>query len=267
MKNVLLLAHDDAGQEARFQAALDATRALDGHLHCLDIALLPPFSDDPLEAGTQALLLQRERARESRNKDRLTARLQHEDIPWSWSDVVGSVGPCLAAAAKLSDLIVVTGNLDEVIFPTSGAISRLIVNARRPIMAVPGNVRRLPVDGHVLIAWDGSFGAASALRAAVPLLRFARRVTLFEIDDGSIGTPAADAAAYLARYDIHARTARDFVIADPVADVLLFTVDSEKADYVVMGAYGSHHRLTEALFGGVTRAMLAACPVPLFLAH
>src|SRR4051812_13689734 len=28
MKNVLLLVHDDAGQEARFQAALDVTRAL-----------------------------------------------------------------------------------------------------------------------------------------------------------------------------------------------------------------------------------------------
>ena len=42
MKNVLLLIHDDAGQEARLQAALDVTRALEGHLTCLDVAIVPP---------------------------------------------------------------------------------------------------------------------------------------------------------------------------------------------------------------------------------
>jgi hypothetical protein len=35
MKNVLLLVHDDLGQEARLQAALDIVRAIGGHLHCL----------------------------------------------------------------------------------------------------------------------------------------------------------------------------------------------------------------------------------------
>ena len=41
MKNILLLVHDDPGQEARVQAALDLTRALDGHLTCLDVAAMP----------------------------------------------------------------------------------------------------------------------------------------------------------------------------------------------------------------------------------
>lgn len=35
MKNVLLLIHDDDGQEARLQVTLDLTRALDGHLTCV----------------------------------------------------------------------------------------------------------------------------------------------------------------------------------------------------------------------------------------
>ena len=38
MKNVLVLIHDDAGQEARLQAALDVVRNLDGHLACLEVA-------------------------------------------------------------------------------------------------------------------------------------------------------------------------------------------------------------------------------------
>ena len=41
MKNILLLVHDDAGQEARFQAALDIGRAVEGHLSCLDVTVIP----------------------------------------------------------------------------------------------------------------------------------------------------------------------------------------------------------------------------------
>jgi nucleotide-binding universal stress UspA family protein len=33
-----------------------------------------------------------------------------------------------------------------------------------------------------------------------------------------------------------------------------------------MGGYG-HSRFGELLFGGVTREMLAHCPVPMFIAH
>ncbi len=43
MKNVLLLVHDDVGQESRYQVALDLTRALQGHLMCLDVTYVPPW--------------------------------------------------------------------------------------------------------------------------------------------------------------------------------------------------------------------------------
>ncbi|MEI9928819.1 MAG: universal stress protein [Sphingomonas sp.] len=33
-----------------------------------------------------------------------------------------------------------------------------------------------------------------------------------------------------------------------------------------MGGFG-HRRMAEAIFGGVTRTMLNACPVPIFLTH
>lgn len=41
MKNILLLVHDDDGQEVRLQAALDLVRALDGHLTCVDVTPRP----------------------------------------------------------------------------------------------------------------------------------------------------------------------------------------------------------------------------------
>ncbi len=46
MKNILLLVHDDEGQEARLQAALDLVRTLDGHLVCLDVTPFPVMAGD-----------------------------------------------------------------------------------------------------------------------------------------------------------------------------------------------------------------------------
>jgi nucleotide-binding universal stress UspA family protein len=39
-----------------------------------------------------------------------------------------------------------------------------------------------------------------------------------------------------------------------------------KAAYIVMGGYG-HSRVSEYMFGGLTRSMLSASSTPLFIAH
>ncbi len=46
MKNVLLLIHDDAGEEARLQVALDLARGLSGHLICVDIVQTASAAND-----------------------------------------------------------------------------------------------------------------------------------------------------------------------------------------------------------------------------
>lgn len=62
MKNVLLLVHEDAGQEARLQAALDLTRALRGHLTCLD-GTCYPVAAGCFDPGAEAAMLEEARAR------------------------------------------------------------------------------------------------------------------------------------------------------------------------------------------------------------
>lgn len=267
MKNVLLLVHEDAGQEARLQAALDLTRALDGHLQCLDVSLMPVLASAPYDGVGQALLLEDERTREDDNKIRLKARLAHEDVRWDWSDATGSFAGCIRDEAAFADLIVLNRKLDSFPYPDMrGAATEIVIKAGKPIVAVPDEVRNFPVMGRALVAWDGSTKATAALRAAVPLLQLAGSVVILEIEDGSVVTPAEEAATYLARYDIHARVVRDFAVANPTCDILLLGVEIQRADYVVMGAY-SHMQATEAIFGGCSRTMLTKSPVPVFLAH
>jgi len=68
MKNILLLVHDDEGQEARLQAALDLTRALDGHLSCIDMTVMPVIVGDYYAGGDTAILLGEEREREGSDR-------------------------------------------------------------------------------------------------------------------------------------------------------------------------------------------------------
>ncbi|MCW3836512.1 universal stress protein [Sphingomonas canadensis] len=268
MKNILVLVHDDQGQEARLQAALDLTRAVEGHLNCLDVSIIPMAVDDYVPVGGSALLLAEERENESKNRDKITARLEREDVPWTWSDVTGDVSEALREASALADVIVINRQFDDLPWPNMRAIAgELLAKGEAPLLAVPAEMRGVAfAGGRALVAWNGSHAAGEALQAAVPLLTLASEVTILEIDDGSIDKPATEAAQYLSRHGIEPVLRRVSSGGSSTAEALLAQVADMRPDYLVMGGYG-RSRLVEALFGGVTRRMLTESPVPLFLAH
>ena len=267
MKNVLLLLHDDVGQEARLQTALDLVRAIEGHLVCLDVAMLPAFVGDPYYGDGGALLLQEERAREDLNRTKIRERLTHEDISWDMTAVTGDLATSLKEAAGLADIIVVNRKLDHLAYSDmSRLVGELVVKSGKPVIAVPEHIRAFHVAGRAIVAWDGSAASMAALQAATPLLKLSESVIIVEIDDGSLQTPARDAAAYLSRHGIHALIRLEKAQGRPVGDILLSEIEDRGSEYLVMGGYG-HWRVVEALFGGVTRMRLEKSPVPLFLAH
>jgi len=267
MKNILLLVHDDLGQEARLQAALDIARALGAHLHCLDVTLVPSVLATPTGGYGAGILFQDAREAEGLNKDQVQERLRQEDVPWSWADAIGDFAPALRDAAGLADLIVVNRALDY--FPVPDmlhAAQEVIVTSARPIVAVPDDARLFNCFGKALIAWDGSAEARSAMMAAVPMLRLAEKVTLLEIGVTDAETTAEEAATYLARHGIEPRIVHEEQGEESIGEALLRAVRNHRPSYVVMGGYG-HLPVTEALFGGATRTMLKESPVPVFVAH
>ncbi|WP_066552265.1 universal stress protein [Croceicoccus bisphenolivorans] len=266
MKNIMLLVHDDAGQEARLQVALDITRALGGHLECLDVFDLPIMAADYYTGGSGAALAEMVKADERKAIAKLQARLAREDVPWTIGETLGTYPEALARASDYADLIVVSSRLGN--GGESGERVRpeaLPLKAHRPVMAVPPESRGLDVAGRALVAWDGSHACNEALRCAVPLLRHAERVTLLEVNNPQGAFAMTDAATYVARHGI----AVDLVERNTegaVADMVLAHAGHFGADYIVMGAYGKP-RLAEAVFGGVTRTMLIESTVPLLVAH
>ena len=268
MKNILVLAHDDCGQEARLQVAMDVTRAIDGHLTCLDVAMTSLVAADFTGTYTGIAILAEERQAEAANGAALKARLSREDIPHNVIDATGDAATCLRAAAKLADLIVVNrGSDDKSAYPNMFDLAGdLILESRTPVFAVPEKARSIDLQGQAVVAWDGSDHAAAALRAAVPLLKRARSVTLFYAEDGSLKLPLEDAAAYLSRHGVHATIRREKCLMDRPGSVIMAEAMIEHAAYVVMGAF-SRSRFLEATFGGATQRMLSDSPVPIFIVH
>ena len=182
MKNVLLLVHDDPGQEARLQAALDVVRAVHGHLTCFDVATGAGFVGDSHRPAEAAINDAWQRA--AINRAGLELRLGTEGLPWSWINATGDIATCLQNQAVLADLTVLNRQPDTFQIPDMRAIaSELVVTTRKPLLAVPEASRGVHLSGHAMIAWDGSDEVAITLRAAVPLLKLAQRVTIVEIVD------------------------------------------------------------------------------------
>lgn len=267
MKTVLLLVHDDEGQEARLQAALDATRALQGHLTCLHVTEFRPIMGDAYGMSGSVMLLELEQEKEAENRAKIEKRLAVEGVPFDWVEMTSALAPAIEEAADLADLIVVNGKLPTYFqSDVRRLVERLVTRTRKPLLAVRDAKGFRPADP-VLVAWDGSDPASAALRSAMPLLRMSDSVTLYEVDGGSGGRSIEDAAEYLSRHGIKADVVQEKAEGDDSASSLILAeLESGRFGWAVMGAF-STSRFRQALFGGTTKEILREAPVSLLIAH
>ena len=71
----------------------------------------------------------------------------------------------------------------------------------------------------------------------------------------------ADVTQYLARHGVPIGKQIATVAKEPEGDLLLALADQQHVDLIVAGAYG-RTRLSEWIFGGMTRHLLNTSPVP-----
>ncbi|HEY7806833.1 MAG TPA: universal stress protein [Croceibacterium sp.] len=271
MRSILLHVNNDAGMEARLQAALDLARAFDGHITCLQPISFDFAVPGDLYGTMIAELLPAMQEAADAVRDRMRARLGAEDVAWDWKQAEGPSRPLLIEAEALADLVVV-GARDPASNGTgpSELAGYLAVHGRSPLLVVPETTRALDLAGPAVIGWNGSLEGAHALRAAVPLLRRASSVTLANVaeaaEESNPSLPCIDAAEYLSRHGIVSEIVEIGRGEETVAGALANAAAACGAVYLVIGAYG-HTRALETVFGGVTRELFSDPPLPLFTAH
>jgi nucleotide-binding universal stress UspA family protein len=266
MKNVLVMVHDDLGQESRLQCAFDAVRALDGHLYCLDVIDFPVVVSEEYSAFSSGIIFVEETEQRAANRSTVEDRLKGEGLPYEWIEDNGDFAASIERNSALIDLIVINTMPSERSGSDLHLPARLALKQDIPLLAVPTRATSFDPRGPALIAWDGSTSANEALQAALPLLRMAANVTVMSVTERGAPANASEAAAYLSRHDIAADVKIIETPTLPVSTYLLDEIETLGASLCVLGAY-DHAPLRERLFGGTTERLLKHSQVPLLLAH
>ncbi|MFQ5958209.1 MAG: universal stress protein, partial [Alphaproteobacteria bacterium] len=134
------------------------------------------------------------------------------------------------------------------------------------ILVVPPDARA-SLAHRVVVGWNGSVAAARAVAAAMPFLAAADAVTVLTTREGAEPRAAAnDLALHLAWHGVGA-SAQTFETGGlSVGQALLAEAQDLGCDLLVIGGYG-HGRMRELILGGVTRHLLAAAAMPMFVAN
>ncbi|MEQ1610118.1 MAG: universal stress protein [Hyphomonadaceae bacterium] len=141
----------------------------------------------------------------------------------------------------------------------------------RPVLVVPPVWKSQQIGGSVLVCWKPTREAARALADADDFLLNARQVTVVTVDarpseDGYSPRPGFDIAAHLARRGVSVQLANLDSLGRTEAGAVQEHALAIGADLVVMGAYG-RSRMSEFIFGGMTREMLRSASLPVLMAN
>jgi nucleotide-binding universal stress UspA family protein len=288
IRKVLVPIDGTAAARAALETALAVGTLMRSHVEALHVRIEPAAAVPFVGEGMSGALLQdlidlterqiAQRAADARalfdqvcgSRGVAVAELPHPDVAEragpsaAYVEVLGQEDEATVARARLADLAVLArpnGGPDR---PGSAVFDAVLLESGGPVLiappAAPGALVR-----HVAVAWNDSGEAARALKAALPLLARADRVSLIAVaeEEGGAPDPLAAVAAFLAWHGIAAST---HVVTAPGSTGQALVDACADADLVVMGAY-THSRLWRLILGGVTQHMIADTALPLLMAH
>ena len=275
-KTIIVHIQDDETLKGRIEAALSLARAYRAHLNCVHVTPVEAYVAFDSFGGVFVMnsVMEALDEQEAAIRTRIEEELKNEDVSWDFEQVTGNVAGQLTSRSALADLVV-TGRSKkraDVGGPGIRFLGELLERARTPLF-IPGDDES-PCDptAPAIIAWDGSYEAANAVRSALGMLKLTSQVRVIQVSEEKVEAfPGTRLLQYLSRHGMHAELQvepsgaidanREFI-----SGLLMAQARSLGAGYIVMGGY-NHSRIGQYLFGGVTRTMLSACPVGLVIAH
>lgn len=284
---ILLPATGGPADPPTFAIALQVARLFGSHLAFLHVHRDPHHDIASLGAGHFGLgfrasaaladLQQQADAQEHAAEAAWRAFCGRENVPVveapgtpgisaEWLTEAGALAPWLAAHGRAADLIVM-GRRGEGQTIALDVLEAVLMEAGRPVLIAPETAPVLLADT-VAVAWKDTRDAASAVAAALPFIRAARRVIAFTVEEeASAGDHSGRRLLRSLRWNnpnVAVQTLRRDSQA-PAATLLQAATDAG-ATLLAMGCYG-HSRLREAVFGGFTRDILEHAPLPVLMAR
>jgi len=275
MKLVDLAVHLDHGSQC--QVGLDLAVVLaqrcEAHLTGVYVDSVPMAPELLAMSASPVLMdtiVEEETERAQKARRRFDDSLNASGVRSSFRRAGGPRFVALSTHARYADLMVISQD-DESPAVGGGFADYVVMDCGRPVLIVPYIGAPAPLDGTVVVAWNGSRESARAVNDALPLLLMAQQVDVLVIDPDDTplydaALPGADLCEHLARHGLKVEAKVNRGAGGSAGDQLLSHVADVSANLVVMGAYG-HSRLREMVLGGVTRHMLQHMTVPVLMSH
>lgn len=276
-KSVLTIITDAKAAPTPLAHAIALAAAQDAHVEAMCLGV-DRTQTGYYYAGANALILQETLTRAHNEADELLAlaksTLDKSSVRWSADDGVAPFADLarhVALHARFADIVVLPKPYGE----DRGAelepvLEAALFDADAPVLVVPDGSEPNPTPDQIIVAWNQSKEALSAIRAALPLLKQAQLVRIVVVDPPAHGPERSDPGGLLsqmlARHGISCEIDVLSKTLPRVSDVLNRHATDRGADMLVMGAYG-HSRFREAILGGATRNMLEQAAIPVLMAH
>jgi nucleotide-binding universal stress UspA family protein len=289
MKNIFVPASGNNTDHAVFATALAAASPFGSHLHFyhqrlsvleaavrarhVEFCVGPALTDALGNLRRQDDLLSANAAKhvdEFCAQHSIRVRQTADDtaaVTAQYSESVDDPEKHLLLHARHNDLTVLGRPAHKDLMPYN-LIEMLLIESGRPII-VAANSLPATLTGTIIVGWKESREAAHAVSAALPLLKKARKVILASIIEGNSASPEAlnDLAHRLAWHGVAADTR--MIVDDgkrAPGELLLGAAVDVAADLIVIGGYG-HGPLREAVFGGMTAALIRHAGYPVLMIH
>ncbi len=201
-------------------------------------------------------------------------RLDKTEVSWGVEALVAQnamVAGLVSRRARFADLVMLpkpygpnrTGDAPVV-------VESAMFQGQAPVMVLPGKDAPNSAPKRVVVAWNESAEALTAIRRAMPLLLAADLVNILIIDpykhEADAADPGVELSKMLTRHGVKVEVSIVACTMPRVSDMIERHVVDQNADLLVMGAYG-HSRFREAILGGATRNLLEQASVPVLMAH
>lgn len=178
----------------------------------------------------------------------------------------GTLTEFVAERARFADLVILSC-LAEHDLDAESVLEAALFGGAAPVLLVPEG-KKLPIKpARVMIAWNNSREALTAVRYAMPLLLSAKVVDIAIVAPTDVdGDPGAALCQMLVRQGVKAQVTVLPKDMPRITDVLQRHATDTTADLMVMGAY-THSRLRETVLGGSTREILHGTRLAVLMAH
>jgi len=276
-KSILTFLGSDAEADATLPGAIRLALSHDAHLsvHAMGIDMTPMGG---FYMGASPIMLQEtlERAQIEAEAVEAHARRLLDQPPLRWgaeSAVVqfGGLPALVGLRARFSDLVVQCRPYGaKALASQEAVIESALFEGQAAVMVLPQKPLTEEFGKRVMIAWNQSNEALSAVRRALPLLQAAEWVSVVVVNPPVHSPERSDPGGLLtqmlARHGVRAEVSVLAKTLPRVSDILMRHMADLDASIMVMGAYG-HSRLREAILGGATRNVLENAEHAIFLAH